>query len=224
MDNFLFIFLPYLAIVMFFGGTAYRAFSGRRAWSARGDFFWTTRSTGFFGRATIGPAALCLHWGLITLVIAHIVGFIGGAYFLTNWVAFFRWVGLFGGILFLYGVLWAFFRRITNRKLRAMSRMEDYNILILLLIVVGLGLYQSAIKLVFGISYLVGPWLGSLFRLQPDIQSIAVAPLLNKLHVIFALTFFVYFPFTKLVHLASYPFQYFFRNYISVRTYRGLKK
>ena len=61
-DNFFFIALPYIALLSLIGGTAYRAFTGlktafrgRLTWGARGDFLWTTRSTGYFGRASIGP-------------------------------------------------------------------------------------------------------------------------------------------------------------------------
>lgn len=230
-DNFFFIGWPYIAIVLLFGGIIYRAFSGlmsayRGKWdlSARGDFLWTTRSTGFFGRASIGPAVLCLHWGIITLFAAHIVGFIGGVYNLISWVSFFRWVGLFGGILFIYGVVWAFVRRITNRQLRATGAAEDYIILIFLIIISGLALYQSAVRLLFSVSYLAAPWLVSILKLQPDARLIAGAPLLNKLHIIFALIFFCYIPFTKLVHLFSYPFSYFTRPFISMRMYAGLKK
>jgi nitrate reductase gamma subunit len=46
----------------------------------------------------------------------------------------------------------------------------------------------------------------------------------NKLHIIVAMLFFAYFPFTKLVHVFSYPFGYFTRSFISMRTYLGLKK
>ncbi len=95
-DNFFFIGLPYIAITLFIGGTIYRGLSGimsgyRGRWdmSARGDFLWTTRSTGFFGRASIGPASLCLHWGIIILFVAHVVGLIGGAFNLVAWVDFF---------------------------------------------------------------------------------------------------------------------------------------
>ncbi|HJO76727.1 MAG TPA: hypothetical protein QF658_04135, partial [Pelagibacteraceae bacterium] len=42
-------------------------YRGKWDLSVRGDYLWTTRSTGFFGRASIGPASLCLHWGLIIL-------------------------------------------------------------------------------------------------------------------------------------------------------------
>ncbi len=230
-DNFLFIGLPYITIALFFGVLIYRGFSGmmsghRGKWdrTARGDFLWTTRSTGFFGRASIGPASLCLHWGIIILFFAHIIGLIGGAYNLTSWVDFFRWAGLGAGILVLYGVVWALLRRILIPQVKAMSTPDDYIVLILLIFIAGIGLYQSAVELVFGVSYSVGPWIGSIFTLQPDVSMISGAPLISKLHVIAALGFFAYFPFTKLVHVVSYPFGYISRPFISMRRYVALKK
>ena len=229
-NNFLFIGLPYITILLLFGGTLYRLFYGVKSayrkmdWTTRGDFLWTTRSTGFFGRASIGPAALCLHWGIITLFVAHIVGFLGGVLNLIAWVDFFRWVGMFGGTLLLCGLVWAFVRRIAVSQLRAMSTREDYIVLVFLILIVSLGLYQSAIKLVFGVTYSIAPWLWSVVILQPDPSFIEGVPLVNKLHIIIALIFFAYFPFTKLVHAFTYPITYFWRPYISVRSYAGLKR
>ncbi len=230
-DNFFFIGLPYITIVLLIGGTIYRGLSGsmsghRGKWdlSARGDFLWTTRSTGFFGRASIGPASLCLHWGAIILVIAHIAGFIGGAYNLASWVDFFRWAGLGGGVLFVYGLTWAFVRRLSISQVKAMSTPDDYIILVFLILIGGLGLYQAAVELVFGVSYSVGPWFASVFKLQPNVAMIAGAPLANKVHVVLALLFFAYLPFTKLVHVFSYPFGYASRPFISMRKYVALKK
>lgn len=230
-DNLFFIGLPYAAILLLFGGILYRGlatmkstFRGKWDWSARGDYLWTTRSTGFFGRASIGPAALSLHWGIIILFVGHVIGLIGGLFHLAGWIEFFRWAGMFGGILFLYGIIWAYLRRVIVPQLRAMSTTEDYLILVLLMVIATLGLYQSAIKLVFGVSYSVAPWLAGIFTLKPDVSLIAGAPIVNKVHIIFALLFFCYLPFTKLVHLFSYPFQYIWRPYISVRSYMGLKK
>lgn len=230
-ENFFFIGLPYIAIILLIGGTIYRGLSGamsghRGRWdlSARGDFLWTTRSTGFFGRASIGPASLCLHWGAIILLVAHIAGFVGGAYNLTSWVDFFRWAGLGSGILFVYGLAWALVRRISIPQVKAMSSPDDYIILVFLILIGGFGLYQSAVELVFGVSYSVGPWIASIFKLQPDAAMIAGAPLVNKLHIIVALVFFAYLPFTKLVHIFSYPFGYIARPLISMRRYVALKK
>jgi nitrate reductase gamma subunit len=192
--------------------------------TVRGDYLWTTRSTGFFGRASIGPASLCLHWGMIILVVAHLVGIIGGAYNLATWVDFFRWAGLAGGILFCYGVVLAFARRVIIPQVRAMSTPDDYIILLFLILIAGLGLYQSAVELVFGISYSVGPWIAGIFKLQPDASVISGMPLVNKLHIIIAFLFFAYLPFTKLVHIFSYPFGYITRPFISMRRYVALKK
>ncbi len=230
-NEFFFIGLPYIAATLFFGGIVYRGFSGimgryRGTWdlSVRGDYLWTTRSTGFFGRASIGPASLCLHWGIIILFVAHVAGFIGGAYNLVSWVEFFRWAGLGGGIVFLYGVVWALVRRIIFARVRAMSTPDDYIILLFLITITGFGLYQSGAQMVFGISYSVGPWIGSIFKLQPDVSMIAGAPLVNKLHMISAFLFFAYLPFTKLVHIFSYPFGFISRPYISMRKFVALKK
>lgn len=231
LDNVFFVALPYIALLLLLGGTAYRAFTGGKtqfrgplAWSARGDFLWTTRSTGFFGRASIGPAALSLHWGILLLLVGHVTGFIGGAYGLASWVEFFRWVALLGGLLLLYGVVWALVRRLMSPQLRAMSTVDDYAVLVLLIAIVGLGLYSPIVSYAFGVSYSVGPWFASIFQLRPDASLIANAPLMVRLHMIVAMVFFAYLPFTKLVHAFSYPFGYLTRPYISVRSFIGLKK
>ena len=230
-DNFFFVALPYITMLLLIGGSVYRAFTGaktafrgRLAWSARGDLLWTTRSTGFFGRASIGPPALALHWGLVIVIAAHVVGFIGGA---GNWpvlVDYFRWGGMFGGMLIFYGASWAFVRRRIAPQLRAMSTLEDHIVLLFLIVLSGLGLYHSVIQLAFGVSYAVGPWFASIFTLQPDVGLVTGAPFVVKLHMIVALVLLAYLPFTKLVHVFSYPFAYITRPYISMRSYVGLKK
>jgi len=230
-STFFFGALPYLALLLLLGGSFYRAFTGSKtqfrgpiAWSARGDLLWTTRSTGFFGRASIGPAALSLHWGLLFLFVGHVAGFVGGAYGWTGWVEYFRWTGLFGGVLVLYGLCWALVRRLVIPQLRAMSTVEDYLILVFLLTIAGLGLYSPAVRLTFGVSFAVGPWLAGIFTLRPDPSLIAGAPLLVRVHMIAAMLFFCWLPFTKLVHLFSFPFGYLTRPYISMRGYFALKK
>ena len=124
----------------------------------------------------------------------------------------------------MYGLLWAFVRRLLIPQLRAMSNADDYITLLLLLTIAGLGLYQAALAQVFGVSYPAGAWIAGILRLQPDAQLMAGVPLLNKLHIIFAQIFLIYFPFSKLAHIASFPISYATRPFISVRSYWGLKK
>jgi nitrate reductase gamma subunit len=158
------------------------------------------------------------------LFVTHLVGVVGGVLSLIAWVDFFRWVGMFGGILLLFGLVWAFVRRIVIPQVKAMSKAEDYIVLIFLILIAFFGLYQSAIKLVFGVTYSVAPWLWSVVKLQPDPLLMQAVPLVNKLHIVVALIFFAYFPFTKLVHAFTYPLTYFWRPYISMRKYAGLKR
>jgi respiratory nitrate reductase gamma subunit len=129
-----------------------------------------------------------------------------------------------GGLIFLWGLIWAFIRRLSIPQVYAMSSAEDFWILIFLILIVGLGLWQSAVQLVFGVAYSAGPWIGSILKLQPDASLIEGAPLVNKLHMILAMIFFAWFPFTKLVHFASYPFGYITRGFISMRRYKVVKK
>jgi nitrate reductase gamma subunit len=230
-ENFLFVALPYIAFGLFIFGSMYRAFTGLKSafrgkltWSARGDYLWTTRSTGFFGRASIGPAVLCLHWGLFILIVAHLVGFVGGAVNHPGSVDFFRWVGMVGGVLVLYGASWAYVRRLLSPQLRAMSTREDYVVLLFVITITAFGLYHSAVQLAWGVSYGVGAWFAGLLTLRPDPALVSGAPLTIQLHIIIALAFIAYFPFTKLVHAFSYPFGYFHRPYISMRRIAGLKR
>ncbi|MDR5694802.1 MAG: respiratory nitrate reductase subunit gamma [Armatimonadota bacterium] len=230
-ENFFFVGLPYITLLLFLGGSAYRAFTtmksrfrGKPDWSVRGDFLWTTRSTGFFGRASIGPATLCLHWGLVILILSHILGFFGGGLNSPSLVEVFRWAGMFGGILLFYGASWAFVRRLTKPQLRAMSTTEDYLVLLFLIVISGLGLYTSAVQLIFGLSYGLGPWLYGLLTFRPDPTLLSGFPLLAKLHLIVNFIFLAWFPFTKLVHMFSYPFGYITRPYISMRSYVALKR
>ncbi len=230
-DNFFFVALPYLTLLLLIGGTAYRAFTGmktafrgRITWSARGDLLWTTRSTGFFGRASIGPAALTLHWGLLIVIVTHIVGFIGGAVGSPALVGFFRWGAMFGCMLLIFGATWALVRRLVVPQLRAMSTVEDYIVLVFLIVITALGLHYAVIQMAFGVSYAVGPWLVGLLTLQPDASLISGAPLVIRLHMILAMLFLAYLPFTKLVHAFSFPFAYINRPPISMRRYVGLKQ
>lgn len=219
MYSFFFAILPYIAMVLFFGVPLYRAFRGKLQWSARGELAWTTRASGFFGSPVLGVAALALHWGIIVLFIAHIIGLIGGYLQNTAMVDIFHWVGIFAGISFFYGCLVALIRRLISPEMRAMSMLEDYIILLFLLTISGIALYQVVILRVFGMSWVVGRWLTSIYTLSPDVELIKGASFITRLHIIIASIFFCYFPFTKLVHMWSYPFNYIVRPYISIRSY-----
>lgn len=60
----------------------------------------------------------------------------------------------------------------------------------------------------------VSPWFGSIFRLNPDIDAMAAAPVQFHVHVLVGMLLFAAWPFTRLVHAFTAPVRYLFRPYI----------
>lgn len=212
MSNFLWGVFPYLCIVLFFTVPIIRM--------ATRPFSWSTRASGLFGRKLLGVASLLLHWGLVLVLAGHLAGFIGGVLGVEAAISFFYWSGLLGGVMVLAGSMMALARRVRVPEVRAMSQPDDYIVHVFIIGIVGLALYQVVVHRIFGIAYTASSWAASLWTLSPQPDLMASASLITKLHVLLALTFFGYFPFTKLVHFWTLPVNYFVRPYQLMRTNR----
>ncbi|MBI4897278.1 MAG: respiratory nitrate reductase subunit gamma [Actinobacteria bacterium] len=214
MNEFLFAVLPYIALTLFLAVPVIRRI--------RGGFTFTTRASGFIERQSMGIAALCFHWGIITLFAAHLLGLIGSLVASgSNLIDLFHWIGLIAGIFVIYGFALALIRRIVVPEMRAMSQTDDYVVLILLITIACCGIYPVIADKSFGLSGVVGPWVKSLYwTFSPDTAGMSGLPVLSKVHISAALLLFAYFPFTKLVHMWTYPFNYFVRPFQSMRTYK----
>ncbi|MBI2929427.1 MAG: respiratory nitrate reductase subunit gamma [Verrucomicrobia bacterium] len=181
-------------------------------------FGFSTRATSMFNRDVLGLASLTLHWGILTVFVAHLAGFIGGLLGLAGWITFFYWAGLIGGFVTLFGSIVALARRVAVAEVRAMSQWDDYLVHLFLVALLSLGLYQVVVDKIFGVAYTASSWLSSVARFNPQPELMASASLISKWHVFLALSFFCVFPFTKLVHLWTFPINYFVRPYQSMRT------
>lgn len=183
-------------------------------------FSWSTRASGLFGRRLLGAASLLLHWGLALVAAGHLAGLFGGLLGSEGWIQFFYTSALAGGLMILLGSATALIRRIVVREVRAMSQPDDYIVHLFILAIVSLALYQVLVHRIFGVAYTASAWVASLWTLSPQPELMASASLISKWHVFLALTFFAYFPFTKLVHLWTYPVNFFVRPRQSMRTVR----
>ena len=213
LDYVLYAGFPYVAIALFFLVPLYRRRTEDIAWG------WTTRASGIFDNRGIGIASLFLHWGLLLVLVGHLLGFLGGWFNVSGLVDLFFWIGAVGGVSALLGSSMALYRRIVSKRMRAMSTDEDYLIHVLLITILVLALYESLVMGVFGLSLTAGQWFISLFTLSPKVSMVSGAPLAVRLHVIVTMIFWAYFPFTKLVHVWSIPLGYLVRPYISTRRY-----
>lgn len=154
------------------------------------------------------------------MLLGHVAGLFGGVLGSEASVQFFFWSALIGGFGVLLGSLIALYRRVAVPEVRATSQADDYAVHLFLIPIVALALYQVLVHRIFGIAYNASSWFASLWRLSPQPELMASASFLTQLHVFLALTFFAYFPFTKLVHVWTYPINYFVRPYQSMRTVR----
>ncbi len=212
MTKFLWGVYPYICFTLFFVVPIVRMLVR--------PYSWTTRASGLFGSRLLGYASHLFHWGLLILLIGHVAGWVGGLLGLPGWVNFFYWSALIGGFAALAGSIAALLRRFTVPEVRAMSQSDDYLVQLFLIAILGIALYQVVIDQIFGLAYTAAPWFASVWTLSPQPELMASASLLTKLHVFLALTFFAYFPFTKLVHFWSLPINYFVRPYQVMRTMR----
>ncbi|MBI2950014.1 MAG: respiratory nitrate reductase subunit gamma [Verrucomicrobia bacterium] len=212
LTNFLWGVYPYLCITLFLAVPVIRMIYR--------PFGFSTRATSLFNRNLLGVASLPLHWGILLVFVAHLAGFIGGLLGLEGWITFFRWAGLIGGFLTLFGCIVALARRFAVPEVRAMSQWDDYWVHGFLVALLTLGLYQVVVDKIFGVAYTASSWLASVAQFNPQPELMASASLISKWHVFLALTFFAVFPFTKLVHFWTFPINYFVRPYQSMRTDR----
>ena len=128
------------------------------------------------------------------------------------------------GVLTLIGGSMLLIRRLFNQRVRATSTTPDIIIMSILLLQCILGL--STIP--FSAQYpdgsemmkLVG-WAQGIvtFRGGSSEMLSGVAPIF-RVHLVLGMTIFLIFPFTRLVHVWSAPFEYFTRRYQVVRSRR----
>ena len=209
-DLFLFVALPYLALVLLVLGSIYRYRTRRFTYSALSSQFLESRSLKW--------GTVPFHIGILVLFVGHLLPFLVPDLWreLTSRRAFLltvETVGVAAAALTVVGLSVLFLRRITVRKLQEVSTVLDLLVVLLLLlqVVVGLGV---AVMHRWGAAWSVGtttPYLWSLLTLRPDVTYVAALPPLARLHLVGAWMLFLLVPFSRLVHVFSLPLSYLVR-------------
>lgn len=209
-DAFLFVGLPYLAIVTAVVATVWRWRNGRYSMTARSSQFLEDRSL-LWGAAP-------WHIGIILVLAGHGAAFL----FPTVWSALLtvpgavlvvESVGVGASVLALVGLCLLIARRITNSRVQAVTTTSDLVVVALLVVQLLLGL-MSALHFRHGSVWATGtvvPYFWGLFTLQPDMTYVTGFPMLFKLHVVGAWILLLLLPFTRLMHLLAVPLGYLWR-------------
>jgi len=163
------------------------------------------------------------HWGIVVILTGHLF-----VLFLPSTVDWWNGVPLRLYALEITGValgLWALFgmavltyRRLSNSKVRLVTTPMDYVVLSILFVQIISGLWV-AIGLRFGAAWATGvvvPYIWSLVVLQPKPELISPFPLVLQIHVVAFWVFLAVFPFSRLVHILTYPILYLTRPWQKV--------
>jgi nitrate reductase gamma subunit len=211
-DEFLYAAIPYLAVVIAIVGGIVRY--------ARDQFSYSSQSSQFLESRSLFWGSIAFHYGLLLVLVGHVVGLM----FWDGWARVlavperlysFEIAGLALTILAIGGLLVLLARRILNARVRAVTTTMDWILLVYLLGQMTLGLWV-ALEFRWGSSwyqYSVVPWLHSLFKLNPQVESVAVLPLVVKVHITLGFGLLALFPFTRLVHVVTVPLTYLWRPY-----------
>ncbi|MBV6475230.1 MAG: Respiratory nitrate reductase 1 gamma chain [Rhodocyclaceae bacterium] len=226
LHNFIFGVYPYIATTVFLLGSWIRFDHEQYTWKSDSSQLLSKRGMRFASNA--------FHYGILGLFLGHVIGL------LTPHPAFLalgvsdmahQWLAISAGTLFggacLLGAIVLWLRRLTNLRVRAASRWMDINILGWLALTAAAGLFTIPVSVRHAGSgdamsmIRLAEWVQSILYLHPDPSLVRDVSPAYKFHMFLGMSVFLFFPFTRLVHIWSAPFGYLGRAYQIVRAKRA---
>jgi nitrate reductase gamma subunit len=221
-DIFLWVVIPYVAITIFILGHIWRY--------RRDQFGWTSRSNQLLERRLLKWGSPLFHYGALAAIGGHVLGILipksatnaigihEHAYHLISAIA-----GTIAGAGAAAGLLILIYRRARVRRVAVTTSYVDLVVYSLLLFVIALGMADTVFHNALGggngydYRHTVAIWFRGVFAFQDHATLMASVPLVYQIHVLSAWAIFALWPFSRLVHAWSIPFQYIGRPYILYR-------
>ncbi|MCP1727193.1 nitrate reductase gamma subunit [Natronospira proteinivora] len=220
-NQLLFGVLPYLAGSVFLLGSLLRYERGQYTWRAMS-------SQTLSNTATFRWGSILFHVGIILLFFGHLFGLLT-----PQWL--YQALGLstavkqqiaiaaggFFGMVCLIGMTILIWRRLFNERVRVNSARADTFILVLLYLQLLTGLATILVSIDHPEGYVMvqlGNWAQSIVTFQAGAWEYVVdVHWIYKLHMFLGMIMFTAFPFSRLVHIWSWPVGYLRRAYQVVR-------
>jgi nitrate reductase gamma subunit len=209
-DAFLFIGLPYIAIV-----TAVLAGFAR---TRNNRFSMSSRSSQFLEDRQLLWGSAPWHIGILLVLLGHVIA----GLFPQTWASLLsvpgalltiQVIGVACSVLAIAGLSLLIYRRVTSARVQAVTTSADLIVVALLMVQIIVGLL-SAMSFHYGAVWSTGtvvPYVWGLLTLSPDLAYVADFPMLFKLHLVGAWLILLALPFTRLMHLLAVPLQYLWR-------------
>jgi nitrate reductase gamma subunit len=215
------IVLPYACLVTFIVG---------HYWRYRFDQFgWTSRSSQLYERKMLQWGSILFHYGALAAIGGHVLGLfvpasltekLGLSEQLYHFVSV--GAGTVSGIACVVGFAILVVRRLAIKRVALTTTRIDVATYTLLAIVMLLGMSETVGVNLFGGGYdyrsTVSAWFRGILLFNPQPALIASAPLVYRLHALAAFMLFALWPFSRLVHAWSVPFEYLWRPPIVYRS------
>lgn len=219
-DLFVWLVLPYVSMTIFVAGHWWRY--------RRDQFGWTSRSTQLLEGRLLAWGSVLFHYGTFAVIAGHVIGILIpesttealGISEHTYRFYISAIPGTVAGLVCVAGFGILTFRRTKLRRIRATTSLGDVAVFFLLGLLIVLGDALTLGYNLFGSGYdyrvTVGPWFRTLFY-DPHPSLMADTPIAYQLHAAIPWLLYAVWPFSRLVHVWSYPLQYLGRPYILYR-------
>lgn len=209
-NQFFFVIFPYISLTLFIVVTLYRAIYR--------PFTVSSLSSQLLERKFLFWGSISFHNGVVLILLGHLLALLfPRGLMLWNSVPLRLYIlevtGLMLAIWSFVGALILIVRRITVPNIRAVTLPTDMGVLLLLLLSVGTGII-TATAYRFGSTWFAGvftPYLWSILTFAPRPELVAPLPFMIQLHAFNFFVLLAVFPFTRLIHIITYPLSYLFR-------------
>jgi len=219
LDMILFGVVPYVAVALAIAVGVYRYYIDRYSYSSQSSQFLESRAL-FWG-------SVPWHYAILLILLAHLLAFLFPGFWGTLLGApgrlyLLEVTGIALGVVTCIAMLVLIFRRAGNDRIKSVTSVVDWVLLVALLLQVVSGVFIAVTMRWGGFWYIhtVSPWLWSLVSFGPEIEYMASMPFIVKLHAVNAFFLVGLFPFSRLVHVVSVPLAYIIRPYQVVIWYR----
>ncbi len=211
-DVVLFAVFPYVAVILAVLVGSYRYLKDR--------FSYSTQSSQFLENRALFWGSVPWHYGIVIILLAHLLALL----FPDSWARLIgapvrlyvlEVTGLALAVMTIVGLALLILRRLRNPRAFVVTSAMDWVLLGALFVQVALGFWVALFYRWGSDWYLhtAVPWLVSLLTLKPQVQFVAALPWLVKLHMVGGFVIIALFPFTRLVHVVTFPMRYLWRPY-----------
>lgn len=203
--GFLFQVYPYICFIVFIVGSLIRF--------DQNQYSWKSDSSQMLRAGTLRWGSNLFHIGILFLFFGHLVGLftphsVYGVFMSAAQKQMLAVVaGGIAGMVCFVGLSLLLYRRLFDARIRLTSHRTDIAILVILWVqlVVGLISIPYSVQHADGsVMVLLADWAQRIVTLRPvDATSVAALPWPYQFHVVFGMTIFLLFPFSRLVHVWS---------------------